>query len=155
MKFISTIASLAACASAYKILTPTLNSTIAKGSTVNVQFSTVDTDPTTFSVYLVNFQTGHFPPDVISLAQNVQQSAGSSPRFSLTGDCVDPVAATPSSTPSYSNASVSDISINVVTTVVYPDPILWFYPPTGNGALAAASQCSAAPSLSSRIPCRL
>ena len=170
MKFISTIASLAACASAYKVLTPTLNSTIAKGSTVNVQFSTVDTDPTTFSVYLVNFQTGHFPPEVLSLAQNVQQSAGSvnvripcsvssdygyqlnfingtntyviyaqSAPFTLTGDCVDPVA--PVSTPQYSNSSISgvDVSVSVVTTVVYQNPTIWFVEP--NNVIAAAAIC--------------
>ncbi|KAL3419990.1 extracellular proline-serine rich protein [Phlyctema vagabunda] len=72
-----TLSSLLAAVSAYTVLTPTANSTVAKGNTVNVQWTSVDTDATTFSIYLVNFQAAHFPPTVLSLAQNVPQEAGS------------------------------------------------------------------------------
>lgn len=75
MQFFSTLSALVACVSAYQVLTPTANSTIAKGSTITVQYSTVDTDPSTFSVYLANFV--QYPPMVLSLVQNVAQSAGS------------------------------------------------------------------------------
>jgi hypothetical protein len=67
----------AAAASAYQVLTPTVNSTVAKGSSVNVKWSSVDTDAETFSIYLVNFQTVHWPPTVLSLAQNVPRDDGS------------------------------------------------------------------------------
>lgn len=161
MKFFTAIASLVACASAYQVLTPTANSTIAKGSTVDVQWSTVDTDPSTFSIYLVNFKD--FPPTVLSLAQNVQQGAGSaavripcsvssdngwqlnfingtntyviyaqSQVFSLTGTCVDPTAA--SASPAYSNSTVE-----VVQTVVYQNPVVWFVQPSN--LVAAAAIC--------------
>lgn len=163
MKFFSAIASLVACASAYQVLTPTANSTIAKGSNVNVEWSTVDTDPSTFSIYLVNFKD--FPPTVLSLAQNVQQGAGSasvripcavssdygwqlnfingtntyviyaqSPVFSLTGECVDP---TVSAAPVYSNASVA--AVDVVQTIIYQNPVVWFVQPSN--LIAAAAIC--------------
>lgn len=165
MKIISAITSLVACASAYQVLTPTANSTITKGSTVDVQWSTVDTDPSTFSIYLVNFKD--FPPTVLSLAQNVQQGAGSaavripcavssdygwqlnfingtntyviyaqSAVFSLTGDCVDPTA-TATSTPVYSNASVA--AVDVVQTIVYQNPVVWFVQPSN--LVEAAAIC--------------
>jgi len=70
---------LAASVSAYEVLTPTLNATVAKGKTVTIDWSSVDTDAEVFSVYLTNFQTAHWPPTVLSLAQNV-------PRDDLTID---------------------------------------------------------------------
>lgn len=76
MQFLSTIAALVACASAYTVLTPSVNSTIAKGSAIDVKWSSVDTDASTFSIYLVNFQTAHWPPTVLSLAQNVNRDDG-------------------------------------------------------------------------------
>lgn len=75
MQFFSTLAALAACVSAYEVLTPTANSTITKGTTIDVLYSTVDTDPSTFSVYLANFV--QWPPMVLSLVQDVAQDAGS------------------------------------------------------------------------------
>lgn len=77
MHFLRTIglAGLVASASAYTVLTPTLNATVTKGSTLDIHYGTVDTDASTFSVYLVNFQTAHWPPTVLSLAQNVPQGS--------------------------------------------------------------------------------
>ncbi|KAI9739131.1 MAG: hypothetical protein M1834_007344 [Cirrosporium novae-zelandiae] len=77
MRFAVIAASLLGLASAYDVLTPTLNSTIAKGSSIDITWDTVDTDPSTFSIYIVNFATAHWPPTVLSLAQNVPQNAGS------------------------------------------------------------------------------
>ncbi|KAK8911980.1 hypothetical protein QC760_000966 [Botrytis cinerea] len=116
---IFSLATLVAAASAYTVLTPTLNSTVAKGKSTSVTWSSVDTDASQFSIYLVNFKD--WPPTVISLAQNVPQSDNSvdvtipcdvksdygwqlnfingtntyviyaqSNAFSLTGSCVDP-----------------------------------------------------------------
>lgn len=76
MQFFSTIAALVACASAYTVLTPTANSTITKGTAIDVKWTSVDTDASTFSIYLVNFQTAHWPPTVLSLAQNVNRADG-------------------------------------------------------------------------------
>ncbi|RDW77578.1 hypothetical protein BP6252_05631 [Coleophoma cylindrospora] len=76
-KTLLTLASLFAASSAYTVLTPTLNSTVSKGSNVDVTWSSVDTDASTFSIYLVNFATAHYPPTVLSLAQNVPQADGS------------------------------------------------------------------------------
>ncbi|KNG88543.1 extracellular proline-serine rich protein [Aspergillus nomiae NRRL 13137] len=55
--------------SALSINKPGANSTYAAGSTVTVNWSTVDTDPTEISLYLWNFVS--WPPSYISLAQNV------------------------------------------------------------------------------------
>lgn len=70
-KTIAAAALLATSVSAYQVLTPSANSTITKGSTITVKWSAVDTDADIFSVYLTNFQTHHWPPTVLSLAQNV------------------------------------------------------------------------------------
>jgi hypothetical protein len=130
---IFSLTTFVAAASAYTVLTPTLNSTVAKGKSTSVTWSSVDTDASDFSIYLVNFQD--WPPTVISLAQNVPQSEGSvevtipcdvssdygwqlnfingtntyviyaqSNAFSLTGSCVDPTTSS---------------SVSVATTTAY------------------------------------
>jgi hypothetical protein len=127
------VSSLIAAASAYTVLTPTANATVAKGKSTSVTWTSVDTDASDFSIYLVNFQD--WPPTVISLAQNVPQAAGSvdvhipcdissdygwqlnfingtntyviygqSSAFSLTGSCVDPTTSS---------------SVSVATTTAY------------------------------------
>ncbi|TGO58704.1 hypothetical protein BCON_0052g00490 [Botryotinia convoluta] len=130
---IFSLTTLVAAASAYTVLTPTLNSTVAKGKPTSVTWSSVDTDASQFSIYLVNFKD--WPPTVISLAQNVPQSEKSvdvtipcdvssdygwqlnfingtntyviyaqSNAFSLTGSCVDPTTSS---------------SVSVATTTAY------------------------------------
>jgi hypothetical protein len=74
---IAAAALLAASVSAYEVMTPTLNSTVSKGETVSIEWTSVDTDAEIFSVYLTNFQTAHWPPTVLSLAQNVPRDDGS------------------------------------------------------------------------------
>ncbi|KAI9731927.1 MAG: hypothetical protein M1834_004378 [Cirrosporium novae-zelandiae] len=56
-------------ASAIDITTPTLNSTLSKGSTYNVTWTHVDTDPSVFSIFLVNFVD--WPPSYIELADSI------------------------------------------------------------------------------------
>lgn len=68
---------LAASASAYKVLTPVLNSTVVKGQELDIKWSSVDTDAETFSVYISNFETNHWPPTIVSLAQGVSRDDGS------------------------------------------------------------------------------
>jgi len=177
MQFFAALTLFAASVSAYTVLTPTLNSTITKGTDVNVEWTSVDTDASTFSIYLVNFQAAHWPPTVLSLAQNVPQGDGSievripcdvtsdygwqinfingtntyviyaqSSMFSLTGDCVDPttsssvaVATTTVINNSTVTATATTTVKQVVETIVYENPVVWFVQPSAivaaNGAM--------------------
>lgn len=127
------ISSLIAATSAYTVLSPTADAAIEKGKSTSVSWTSVDTDASDFSIYLVNFQA--WPPIVISLAQDVPQAAGSidvhipcdvsssagwqinfingtntyviyaqGSAFSLTGSCVDPTTSS---------------SVSVATTTAY------------------------------------
>ncbi|KAL4900085.1 Ser-Thr-rich glycosyl-phosphatidyl-inositol-anchored membrane family-domain-containing protein [Aspergillus multicolor] len=60
---------LASLASAISITEPTANSTFAAGSAITVNWITVDTDPSTFSLYLWNFVS--WPPSYVPLATNI------------------------------------------------------------------------------------
>jgi hypothetical protein len=60
-------------ASAIKINTPIANSTQIAGGSTLVQWSTVDTDPDQFSIYLVNFV--NWPPSYVPLALDVPTAA--------------------------------------------------------------------------------
>jgi len=62
----------ASVASAIQITAPAANTTVAAGSTTLIQWSTVDTDPSTFSIYLVNFVD--WPPSYVPLALDVPTS---------------------------------------------------------------------------------
>lgn len=55
MRAVSILAFGASLASAIQFSDPAENATLTKGSTFDLQWTTVDTDPTSFSVYLVNF----------------------------------------------------------------------------------------------------
>ncbi|KAL7657247.1 hypothetical protein ACMYSQ_003436 [Aspergillus niger] len=66
------ILSLGSLAAAISITEPTLNSTYAAGSTITVNWTTVDTDPTTFSLYLWNFV--YWPPSYVPLALDIPTS---------------------------------------------------------------------------------
>lgn len=75
MRGLSILALVAApLVSAIQLIEPTLNSTLGMGETYSVKWTTVDTDPTTFSIFLVNFV--NWPPFYTQLASNVQTSAG-------------------------------------------------------------------------------
>ncbi|ORY83614.1 hypothetical protein BCR37DRAFT_272795 [Protomyces lactucae-debilis] len=179
MQFLTTLATLVAAASAYQVLTPALNSTVAKGSTIDVRYSSVVSDADFFSVYLTNFQTSHWPPTVLSLAQNVRRDAGvvsvripcdltsdygwtlnfvngtntyviyaQSPVFTLTGECKDPL---PAPAPVFTNTSGIASTTTVITTVVFPQPLLWFVQPSAVAAVAAA-QCPAPVTVTVQVP---
>lgn len=55
MRVLSVLALGASLASAIQFSDPVENATLTKGSTFDLQWTTVDTDPTSFSVFLVNF----------------------------------------------------------------------------------------------------
>lgn len=180
MQFISTLATLIAAASAYQVLTPTLNSTVVKGSTIDVRYTSVDTDASTFSVYLTNFQTAHWPPTVLSLAQNVRREAGvvsvripcdvtsdygwqlnfingtntyviyaQSPKFTLTGECTDPVQ---QPAPVFTNSSGIAATTTIVTTVIFPQPLLWFVQPGASVGGANPAACPAPVTVTIQAP---
>ncbi|GKZ31983.1 hypothetical protein AbraIFM66950_000982 [Aspergillus brasiliensis] len=66
------IISLGSLAAAISITEPAANSTYAAGSTITVNWTTVDTDPTTFSLYLWNFV--YWPPSYVPLAIDIPTS---------------------------------------------------------------------------------
>ena len=75
MRFITFLAMAASLAAGIQINSPGSNSTITKGSTVSIPFDTVNTDPTTFGVYLVNFV--NWPPYYNLLTANAETSSKS------------------------------------------------------------------------------
>ncbi|KAK1496479.1 extracellular proline-serine rich protein [Colletotrichum cuscutae] len=128
MRYFSVALALAApLVSAIEFTSPSANSTVAKGKSYELSWNTVDTDPSTFSVFLVNFV--NWPPSYVLLAQDLETAAGSAsidvpcstlnsdgyqfnaingtnvyviyaqtPKFSVTGsDCTDPTTLPPAS----------------------------------------------------------
>lgn len=118
---------IAGTASAIQFTSPVANATVARGEAKHeVSWSSVDTDPERFSIYLVNFV--NWPPYYKQLAADVETAAGAAeiripcdldasggyqinaingtnvyviyaqtPKFSIGGaSCQDPVAAEPS-----------------------------------------------------------
>ncbi|RAK94964.1 GPI anchored serine-threonine rich family protein [Aspergillus ibericus CBS 121593] len=63
------VLALASLASAISITQPALNASYPAGSTVTVNWTTVDTDPTYFSLYLWNFV--YWPPTYVPLAIDI------------------------------------------------------------------------------------
>ncbi|KAG8162182.1 hypothetical protein KVR01_007947 [Diaporthe batatas] len=74
MHFLSLLALAAPLASAIQFTNPTVNSTLTRGSTFDLQWSTVDTDPEAFSVYLVNFV--NWPPYYAPVSFGVDSTTG-------------------------------------------------------------------------------
>ncbi|KAJ5999266.1 hypothetical protein N7451_007076 [Penicillium sp. IBT 35674x] len=66
------IVSFASLVAAIDITNPAANTTYAAGSTINVEWTSVDTDPTNFSLYLWNFVS--WPPSYVPLAIDVPTS---------------------------------------------------------------------------------
>jgi hypothetical protein len=66
---------LASLATAVEITFPVANSTLVAGGETKVVWSSVDTDPTTLSLYLVNFV--NWPPSYVPLAIDVDTADGS------------------------------------------------------------------------------
>ncbi|RAL08535.1 GPI anchored serine-threonine rich family protein [Aspergillus homomorphus CBS 101889] len=63
------LASITTLASAISITRPGLNATYAAGSTITVNWTSVDTDPSHFSLYLWNFES--WPPSYVPLAVDI------------------------------------------------------------------------------------
>lgn len=74
MRGLSVLALGAQLAAAIQFTNPAANSTLTKGSTFDLAWTSVDTDPSTFSVYLVNFV--NWPPYYEQLDLDVETSAG-------------------------------------------------------------------------------
>jgi len=74
MRVLSLFALAAPLVSAIEFTSPAANSTLTKGSEFQLSWSTVDTDPTSFSIYLVNFV--NWPPMYAPLALNVETASG-------------------------------------------------------------------------------
>ncbi|KAK2036526.1 hypothetical protein LZ31DRAFT_510938 [Colletotrichum somersetense] len=74
MRFFTALALAAPLVSAMKFTGPRVNSTVTKGSSYELTWNTVDTDPSTFSVLLVNFV--NWPPSYTVLAENVDTFSG-------------------------------------------------------------------------------
>lgn len=73
--FLSLLGLCATMVSAIQITRPAGNSTLTAGSKALIQWSSVDTDPSNFSIYLVNFV--NWPPSYVPLALDVPTSDGS------------------------------------------------------------------------------
>ncbi|BFZ56993.1 hypothetical protein PYCC9005_004043 [Savitreella phatthalungensis] len=155
MQLFALAATLLTAVSAYQVTYPTANLTLTKGTDLNVRWTTVDTDPSTFSIYLVNFQTVHWPPTVISLAQNVQQSAGSATvriPCSVTSDYgwqINFINGTNTyviyaQSPMFSLTGqctdpAPSASVSPAQTVLISNPVVWFVQPSN--LVAAAAIC--------------
>jgi len=74
MRLLSFFALAAPLVSAIQFTEPTSNSTLKKGETYNVKWASVDTDPSKFSIFLVNFVD--WPPFYTQVASDVPTSAG-------------------------------------------------------------------------------
>lgn len=74
MRVLSLFALVAPLVSAIQFQEPFANSTLKKGETYSVKWSSVDTDPTVFSIFLVNFVD--WPPFYTQVASDVPTSEG-------------------------------------------------------------------------------
>lgn len=70
--FALVVAALAPLAAAIQFTNPAENSTLTKGANFDLTWTSVDTDPTNFSIYLVNFV--NFPPFYTPLALDIDTS---------------------------------------------------------------------------------
>ncbi|KAK0730911.1 Ser-Thr-rich glycosyl-phosphatidyl-inositol-anchored membrane family-domain-containing protein [Lasiosphaeris hirsuta] len=74
MRFATMVALAAPLVSAIEFVAPEANSTLSKGEEYHLKWDTVDTDPGSFSIYLVNFF--NWPPLYTPLAYDIETSAG-------------------------------------------------------------------------------
>ncbi len=75
MRFLSLFALMAPLVSALQLTEPTAGSHLVKGESYRVSWTSVNTDPTSFDLFLVNYVS--YPPFADRVASNVQTSAGS------------------------------------------------------------------------------
>ena len=74
MRAFSLFALTAPLAAAIKLLEPFANSLVDKGQMHNISWTSVDTDPKNFSIFLVNFVD--YPPFYTKVAADVPTCAG-------------------------------------------------------------------------------
>ncbi|KAK3329979.1 Ser-Thr-rich glycosyl-phosphatidyl-inositol-anchored membrane family-domain-containing protein [Apodospora peruviana] len=74
MRFFQLLALAAPLVSAIEFTSPAANATLSKGEVYDLSWTTVDTDPSTFSIYLVNFF--NWPPSYTPVAMDVETAAG-------------------------------------------------------------------------------
>lgn len=74
MRSFSLLALAAPLVAAIDFASPAANATLFKGESFSLSWNTVDTDPSEFSLYLVNFV--NWPPYYAPLAYNVETSSG-------------------------------------------------------------------------------
>lgn len=74
VRLLSLFALAAPLVAAIEFTDPAANATLTKGSNYDLTWSTVDTDPESFSIYLVNFF--NWPPSYQLLAENVETGSG-------------------------------------------------------------------------------
>ena len=74
MHLLSLLALAAPLVSAIQFTSPEGNSTLSKGEKYTLTWDTVDTDPSTFSVFLVNFV--NWPPSYTGLAYDIETASG-------------------------------------------------------------------------------
>ena len=75
MRSFSLLALAAPLVAAIEFTSPAANTTLSKGDSYTLSWNTVDTDPSEFSIYLVNFV--NWPPYYAPLAYNVETASGS------------------------------------------------------------------------------
>lgn len=75
MRFLYILTLVAPLVAAIEFTAPSANSTLTKGSDFELTWSTVDTDPISFSVYLVDFVT--WPPSYVPLKTGIETGHGS------------------------------------------------------------------------------
>jgi hypothetical protein len=73
VRLLSLLALAAPLVAAIEFTDPAANATLTKGQNYDLTWSTVDTDPSLFSIYLVNFV--NWPPYYQLLAENVETSS--------------------------------------------------------------------------------
>lgn len=74
MRVLSLFALAAPLVSAIQFTSPEANSTLSKGEKFTLSWDTVDTDPSTFSLFLVNFV--NWPPSYTGVAYDIETAAG-------------------------------------------------------------------------------
>ncbi|KAK4451404.1 Ser-Thr-rich glycosyl-phosphatidyl-inositol-anchored membrane family-domain-containing protein [Podospora aff. communis PSN243] len=166
MRSFSLLALAAPLVAAMDFSSPAANTTLAKGETFQLSWNTVDTDPSQFSVYLVNFV--NWPPYYAPLAYNVETSSGEidvklpcnidnsygyqfnaingtnvyviyaqTPKFFVTGGpCED--APTPEPT---CEAATTTLTVTVSTTLVSGGLSVVTIPPTAHSSAPAPGRC--------------
>jgi len=155
------VAALAGMAQAINFTTDVSGQTYTKGSVVELDWSTVDTDPSTLSIYLVNFV--EWPPLTYSLAEDISTFKGKAwvripcdvdsttgfqfnaingtntyviyaqtDDFALTGTCVNPPASKTVDVVTVSATAVETVCVPTKKVIFDVHDTIWFVRPGQN-----------------------